>query len=76
VYNKYIKGNGTPIQNRTTKGKKVKTKTREQLINEGYPYISAEKGDEFFFQVFLTEWACEVRMKELKEAGYKVERYQ
>ena len=48
-------------------------KTREELIKEGNPYIEYTTKDGMTLrQVFLTEWARDIRKKELEAKGVKV----
>ena len=55
----------------------MKTKSREDLIREGRPYIVYTKGNtEKCEQVFITEAACKLRTAELEKAGYSVTRIQ
>lgn len=52
-------------------------KSRDDLIKEGRPYIIYFRGsDEQNMQVFLSEWACKVRIEELQKMGYMVTRMQ
>lgn len=51
----------------------MKTLTRDELIQLGNPYIEYETKDGMLLrQVFLTEWARDVRKKELEAKGVKV----
>ena len=52
----------------------MKTKTQKELIEMGNPYIEYTSKGVLYRQVFLTEQACQVRVKELEKAGCKVTR--
>ena len=48
-------------------------KTRDELIKEGMPYIEYEgKDGTLYMQVFLTERARDIRVKDLEAGGAKV----
>ena len=61
----YIKG----IEN-------MRTKMRKELIEIGNPYIEYTSKGVLYCQVFISEEACRVRIKELEKAGCKVTRIQ
>lgn len=53
------------------------TEKKEELIEEGKPYIVYFRGvTETGRQVFLTEEDCNARIKQLEKAGYLVMRIQ
>lgn len=49
-----------------------RTKTKEQLLAEGRPYIKYEKGGKVWTQLFLTHDGMEKRVRELTRDGYSV----
>lgn len=49
-----------------------RTKTKEQLLAEGRPYIKYEKDGKTWTQLFLTRSAMETRVRELTRSGYSV----
>lgn len=54
----------------------MRTKTRKELIENGNPYIEYTSKGVLYRQIFITEEACRVRIKELEKAGCKVTRIQ
>lgn len=48
-----------------------RTKTHEQLIAEGRPYIKYEKDGKVWTQLFLTVEGMKIRVQELTRKGYK-----
>ena len=55
----------------------MRTKTRKELIEKGYPCIEyIGKNGALFGQVFITEEACRIRIRELEKAGFEVTRMQ